>query len=93
MTGTTASNPASANLTNAPNGSNGELIYWNSTQSVTAASGWSSSSSITLVSGSGSAASTGSHGTFGGAPPQQTESLNMGASKTWGTIAVELNHG
>jgi hypothetical protein len=30
---------------------------------------------------------------FGGAPPQQTESLSMGASRTWGTIALEINHG
>jgi hypothetical protein len=93
MTGTTASNPATANLSSAPNSSNGELIFWNSTQSVTAASSWSSSSSITLVASSGNAAGPGSDGVFGGAPPQQTESLNMGGNHTWATIAVELNHG
>jgi len=93
MTGTTASNPATANLSSAPSASNGELIFWNSTQKLTAASSWSSSSSITLVSSSGNAANQGSVGTFAGAPPQQTESLNMGSSKTWATVAVELNHG
>jgi trimeric autotransporter adhesin len=93
MTGTTTSNPASANLASAPSSSNGELIYWNSTGNATAASTWSSSSSITLVSSSTTAAAKGSVGVFGGAPPQQSESLNMGGNKTWATIAVELNHG
>jgi hypothetical protein len=93
MTGTTQSNPASANLSSAPSSSNGELIFWNSTGNATAASTWSSSSSITLVSSSGSAGASGSEGVFGGAPPQQSESLNMGGNKTWATIAVELNHG
>jgi hypothetical protein len=93
MTGTTTSNPATANLSGAPNSSNGELIFWNSTGNATAASTWSSSSSITLVSSSGSAGASGSEGVFGGAPPQQSESLNMGGNKTWATIAVELTHG
>jgi hypothetical protein len=93
MTGTTTSNPATANLSSAPNPANGELIYWNSTMNVTPASGWSSSSSLTLVPGSGSASGPGSAGVFGGAPPQQTESLNMGGNHTWATVAVELNHG
>jgi hypothetical protein len=93
MTGTTASNPATANLSSTPNAANGELILWNSTGNLAAASSWSSSSSVTLVSGSNSKAASGSVGVFGGAPPQQTESLSMGASKTWATIAVELNHG
>jgi hypothetical protein len=93
MTGTTQSNPATANLSSAPDPSNGELIYWTGGQSLTATSSWSSSSSITLVSGTTNAGANGSQGTFGGAPPQQTESLNMGGNKLWGTIAVELNHG
>jgi hypothetical protein len=93
MTGTTASNPASANLSSAPNAANGELVFWNSTGNATAASTWSSSSSITLVSSSGSAGPSGSIGVFGGAPPQQSESLSMGGNKTWATVAVELNHG
>jgi hypothetical protein len=93
MTGTTTSNPATANLSSAPNSASGELIFWNSTQSVTAASGWSSSSAITLVASSGNAAGSGSVGTFAGVPPQQTESLSMGGNHTWATIAVELNHG
>jgi hypothetical protein len=93
MTGTTQSNPATANLSSTPNGANGELIYWNSNQSLTASSSWSTSSSIILVSGSTAAAGPGSEAAFAGAPPQQTESLNMGSNKTWGTIAVELSHG
>jgi hypothetical protein len=93
MTGTTASNPAAANLASAPDPSNGELIFWNSTQSVTAASSWSSSSALTVVTSTNVAAASGSVGTFAGAPAQQTESLNMGSSKTWATVAVELNSG
>ena len=93
-TGTTTSNPATANLTNAPSGSNGELIYWNSGSNFAATSITSSSSSITFVSGTSNAGANGSQGVFGGAPAQQTESLTTGTTKTlWGTIAVELNHG
>jgi hypothetical protein len=93
MTGTTASNPATANLSSAPNSANGELIFWNSTQSVNPASSWSSSPALTLLTNSDNAAASGSVGTFSGAPAQQTESLNTGANHTWATIAVELNHG
>jgi hypothetical protein len=91
MTGTTASNPATANLSSAPDASNGELIYWTSDQNV--ATPTSSSSSITFLTGTSTAATSGSQSVFGGAPPQQTESLSMGASRTWGTIALEINHG
>jgi hypothetical protein len=45
------------------------------------------------VTSSNVAAGSGSVGTFAGAPPQQTESLNMGAKHTWATVAVELNSG
>jgi hypothetical protein len=93
MTGTTAGNPATASLSSAPDPSNGELVFWNSTQSVTAASSWSSSAALTVVASTNVAATNGSVGTFAGAPAQQTESLNMGSSKTWATVAVELNSG
>jgi hypothetical protein len=69
------------------------VVFWNSTQSATAASSWSSSSALTLVPSTNSAGGSGSVGTFAGAPPQQTESLNMGAKHTWATAAVELNSG
>jgi hypothetical protein len=93
MTGTTPSTAASANLSSAPDPSDGEVVFWNSTQSVTAASSWSSSSALTVLASTNVAGASGSVGTFGGAPAQQTESLNMGASHTWATIAVELNQG
>ncbi len=93
MSGTTQSNPATANLSSTPNPSNGELIYWTGGQSLTATSSWSSSTSIALVTGTTNASANGSQAVFGGAPPQQTESLNMGGNKLWGTVAVELNHG
>lgn len=91
MTGTTASNPATANLPSAPDARDGELVYWTSDQSV--ATPTSSSSAITFLASTSSAATSGSQSIFGGAPAQQTESLTMSAAKTWGTIALEIKHG
>jgi hypothetical protein len=89
ITGTTKSSTAVCDLPSAPTTGSFELAWFSSGENVSTPT--SSNAAIASVAGSHQAGGGGTVDLFSGAA-QQTESLSLGANRTWGTISLEINH-
>ena len=89
ITGTTKTSTAVCDLPSAPTTGNFELAWFSSGENVSTPA--SSNAAIAPVTSSHQAGGGGTIDVYSGAA-QQTESLNIGAKHTWGTISLEINH-